>query len=169
MLLAHLGVAVFVAGVTLVKGYEVERDVRLDVGQSVVVAGDTYTFRGVAAVPGPNYDAIVATIDMTRADRHVTTLHPQKRTFRSSGQVITEASIERGIGGDHYVSLGEPITGSGASGAWAVRIYVKPFVDWIWGGCLLMALGGFTAVADRRYRLARARRSEPAAALVAPT
>ncbi|HEX8739474.1 MAG TPA: heme lyase CcmF/NrfE family subunit [Casimicrobiaceae bacterium] len=167
MLVAHLGVAVFVTGVTLVKGYEVERDVSLGVGQSVVVAGDTYTFRGVTPVAGPNYDALVATIGVTRADRRVTTLHPQKRTFHASGQVMTEASIERGFGGDHYVSLGEPVTGAGVAGAWAVRIYVKPFVDWIWGGCLLMAVGGFTAIADRRYRLALARRSAPAAALVA--
>jgi cytochrome c-type biogenesis protein CcmF len=154
MLLAHLGVAVFIAGVTLVKGYEVERDVRLDVGQSIDVAGDTYTFRGVAPQSGPNYDATVATVDVTHDGRQVATLTPQKRAYRASGQVMTEASIKARIGGDRYVSLGEPVTAQGASGAWGVRIYVKPFVDWIWGGCLLMALGGFLAVADRRYRLA---------------
>jgi cytochrome c-type biogenesis protein CcmF len=154
MLLAHLGVAVFIAGVTLVKGYEVERDVRLDVGQSVEVRGDTYTFRGVAAQRGPNYDATVATVDVTRDGRTIATLTPQKRAYRASGQVMTEASIDSGIGGDRYVSLGEPLTDKGAAGAWGVRVYVKPFVDWIWSGCLLMALGGFCAVADRRYRLA---------------
>jgi cytochrome c-type biogenesis protein CcmF len=154
MLLAHLGVAVFIAGVTLVKGYEVERDLRLDVGQSVDVRGETYTFRGVSELAGPNYDATQGTIDVTRDGRLVTTLKPQKRAFRASGQVMTEASIDWGVGGDRYVSLGEPVTDKGVAGAWSVRIYVKPFVDWIWGGCLLMALGGFCAVADRRYRLA---------------
>ncbi|MEO9162582.1 MAG: heme lyase CcmF/NrfE family subunit [Casimicrobiaceae bacterium] len=154
MLLAHLGVAVFIAGVTLVKGYEVERDVRLDVGQSIDVAGDTYTFRGVAPEAGPNYDATVATVDVTHDGKQVATLTPQKRAYRASGQVMTEASIQTRILGDRYVSLGEPVTADGASGAWGVRIYVKPFVDWIWGGCLLMALGGFLTVADRRYRLA---------------
>jgi cytochrome c-type biogenesis protein CcmF len=154
MLLAHFGVAVFIVGVTLVKGYEVERDVRLDVGQSLDVAGETYTFRGVAPQAGPNYDAIVAAIDVSRNGKPVTTLSPQKRTFRASGQVMTEASIDWGVGGDRYVSLGEPVTDKGASGAWSVRIYVKPFVDWIWAGCIVMALGGFCAVADRRYRLA---------------
>jgi cytochrome c-type biogenesis protein CcmF len=153
MLLAHLGVAAFIAGVTLVKGYEIERDVRLEVGQSVDVAGDTYTFRGVVPRPGPNYDATVATIDVTRNGKPVATLHPQKRAYRASGQVMTEADIQTRIVGDRYVSLGEPVTADGAS-AWGVRIYVKPFVDWIWGGCLLMALGGFVAVSDRRYRLA---------------
>ena len=154
MLLAHLGVAAFIVGVTLVKGYEIERDVRLDVGQGVEVGGDTYTFQGIVPEPGPNYDALVGTVEVTRGTRHIVTLKPQKRTYRASGEVMTEASIRSGILGDHYVSLGEPVTAKGVDGAWAVRIYVKPFVDWIWFGCLLMALGGFTAIADRRYRLA---------------
>jgi cytochrome c-type biogenesis protein CcmF len=165
MLLAHLGIAVFIVGVTLVRGYEIERDVRLDVGQSVDVAGDTYTFRGVAPRPGPNYDATVATVEVSRNGRTVATLHPQKRAYRASGQVMTEADIETRLIGDRYVSLGEPVTSDGASGAWGVRIYVKPFVDWIWGGCLLMALGGFVAVSDRRYRFAVRQRIAAAAAL----
>jgi len=161
MLLAHLGVAAFIAGVTLVKGYEIERDVRLGIGQSVEVAGDTYTFRGVAPRTGPNYDATVATIDVSRDGRTIAVLEPQKRAYRASGQVMTEASIQTGFLGDRYVSLGEPV---GSDGAWGVRIYSKPFVDWIWGGCLLMALGGFLAVADRRYRLAVRQRFHGAAA-----
>ena len=167
MLLAHLGVAVFIVGVTLVKGYEIERDVRLEVGQSVDVAGDTYTFRGVAPRPGPNYDATVATIDVARNGTTVATLHPQKRAYRSSGQVMTEADIQTRFVGDRYVSLGEPMTANGTSGAWGVRIYVKPFVDWIWAGCLLMAFGGFVAVSDRRYRLA-VRRKFAGATAAAP-
>src|SRR5689334_13389262 len=163
MLLAHLGVAAFIAGVTLVKSYEIERDVRLNVGQSVEVAGDTYTFRGVAPRPGPNYDATVATIDVSRDGRAITVLTPQKRAYRASGQVMTEASIQTGFLGDRYVSLGEPV---GNDGAWGVRIYSKPFVDWIWGGCLLMALGGFLAVVDRRYRLAVRERFRSAGAAI---
>jgi len=154
MLVAHIGIAVFIVGVTLVRGYQVERDVRLDVGQSIEVAGDTYTFRGVSQQPGPNYDALVGTIVVTRGGREVAVLHPQKRAYRASGQMMTEADIETRIAGDRYVSLGEPVTANGLTGPWGVRIYVKPFVDWIWAGCLLMALGGFVAVSDRRYRLA---------------
>ncbi|HET9668078.1 MAG TPA: heme lyase CcmF/NrfE family subunit [Casimicrobiaceae bacterium] len=164
MLLAHLGVAVFIAGVTLVKGYEIERDVRLDVGQSIDVGGETYTFRGVEPRQGPNYDAIAATIDVSRNGRHSTTLTPQKRTYRASGQVMTEAAIDWSLRGDRYVSLGEPITAEGVTGAWGVRIYVKPFVDWIWWGCVLMAIGGFCAVSDKRYRLAVRQRFAAAAA-----
>ena len=79
-----------------------------------------------------------------------------------SGQPGTWAAIDTGLFGDRYISLGEPVTDAGAKGAWSVRIYVKPFVDWIWAGCFLMALGGFIAVADRRYRLAPKRKSAPA-------
>jgi cytochrome c-type biogenesis protein CcmF len=164
MLLAHLGVAVFIAGVTLVKGYEIERDVRLDVGQSIDVGGETYTFRGVEPRQGPNYDAIAATIDVSRNGRHSTTLTPQKRTYRASGQVMTEAAIDWSLRGDRYVSLGDPITAEGVTGAWGVRIYVKPFVDWIWWGCVLMAIGGFCAVSDKRYRIAVRQRFAAAAA-----
>jgi cytochrome c-type biogenesis protein CcmF len=154
MLVAHLGIAVFIVGVTLVRGYQIERDVRLDVGQSVDVAGDTYTFRGVAPQKGPNYDAMVGTIVVSRDGKELVTLHPQKRVYRTSGQVMTEADIQTRVVGDRYASLGEPVTADGLTGPWGVRIYVKPFVDWIWAGCLLMALGGFVAVSDRRYRLA---------------
>ena len=161
MILAHLGIAVFIVGVTLVRGYEVERDVRLATGQSVEVGGTTFTFRGVVPAVGPNYDALVGTFDLARDGRTIATLHPEKRTYRASGQVMTEAAIEPGWRGDHYVSLGEPVNDAGA---WGVRLYVKPFIDWIWGGCLLMALGGFLAVADRRYRVATARTRESASA-----
>jgi cytochrome c-type biogenesis protein CcmF len=153
MLVAHLGIAVFIAGVTLVKGYEVERDVRLDVGQGLAVGRYTFTFRGVAPAPGPNYTALVGTVDVMRDGKPLDTLHPEKRTYLASGQTMTEAAIDAGFLGDKYVSLGEPVTENALNGAWGVRIYVKPFVDWIWFGCLLMALGGFLAVSDRRYRL----------------
>mgnify|MGYP001138018255 CR=1 FL=1 len=83
----------------------------------------------------------------------VEVLRPEKRVYTASGQSMTEAAIDTRLTGDLYVSLGEPVTPDGVAGAWGVRIYVKPFVDWIWGGCLLMALGGFLAIADRRYRI----------------
>ncbi len=153
MLVAHLGIAVFIAGVTLVKAYEVERDVRLDVGQGVAVGRYSFTFRGVTPASGPNYNALVGSVEVTRDGKALDTLHPEKRTYVASGQTMTEAAIDAGFLGDKYVSLGEPVTENALTGAWGVRIYVKPFVDWIWFGCLLMAFGGFLAVSDRRYRL----------------
>jgi len=154
MLIAHLGIAVFVVGVTLVKSYQIEQDVRLDVGQGVDVGGYTFTFRGIEPMTGPNYRALVGTIDVTRGGAPRGTLRPEKRIYDASGQTMTEAAIDAGLLGDRYVSLGEPVTADKLDGAWGVRVYVKPFIDWIWGGAFLMALGGFVAVSDRRYRLA---------------
>jgi cytochrome c-type biogenesis protein CcmF len=163
MHVAHLGVAIFIVGVTLVRGYEIERDVRLDPGQSVEVGRYTFTFRGIAQRAGPNYDALVGTFDVQEGARTDRTLHPEKRTYRASGQVMTEAAISPGLFGDHYVSLGEPVSDAGSAGAWSVRIYVKPFVDWIWAGFFVMALGGLLAVSDRRYRVALRPRTSGAA------
>ncbi len=154
MLIAHLGVAVFIAGVTLVKSYQVEQDVRLDVGQSVDVGGYTFTYKGVVPRPGPNYRALVGTVDVARGGVALPALHPEKRMYEASGQTMTEAAIDAGVLGDRYVSLGEPLSSDRVDGAWGVRIYVKPFIDWIWTGCFLMAVGGFVAISDRRYRLA---------------
>jgi cytochrome c-type biogenesis protein CcmF len=154
MLVAHLGVATFIVGVTLVKSYQIEQDVRLDVGKSVEVGGYTFAFRGIEAQPGPNYRALVGTIDVSRNGKPLPTLKPEKRMYEASGQTMTEASIDAGVFGDRYVSLGEPLSPDKLDGAWGVRIYIKPFIDWIWGGAFLMALGGFIAVSDRRYRLA---------------
>jgi cytochrome c-type biogenesis protein CcmF len=155
MLLAHFGVGMFIVGVTLVKGYEIERDVRLDVGEKVAVGGYEFTFLGVTPAPGPNYRALVGAVEVRRDGRLIETLHPEKRIYNASGQTMTIAAIDTAVSGDRYVSLGEAVGGDGAiAGAWGVRIYLKPFVDWIWLGAFVMALGGFIAVSDRRYRLA---------------
>jgi cytochrome c-type biogenesis protein CcmF len=159
MLLAHCGVAVFIIGVTLVKGYETERDVRMAVGDSVTAGGYAFRFDGVQEVTGPNYRGARGAIDISRDGRHVEVLHPEKRVYNAQQMTMTEAAIDTGIFGDLYVSLGEPVSG----GAWSVRVYHKPFVVWIWGGCIIMALGGFLALCDRRYRTA-ARRNEAAVA-----
>jgi cytochrome c-type biogenesis protein CcmF len=99
-------------------------------------------------VQGPNYDAVQALVEVTRDGEPVTVLRPEKRVYRVQRNPMTEASIHRNLTRDLYVSLGEPVEG----GAWIVRVYVKPFVNWIWGGCALMALGGALAISDRRYR-----------------
>jgi len=161
MLLAHVGVGVFIIGVTLVKGNESETDVRLDVGQTVKVGSEEYKFNGVAPAPGPNYRALVGTVEVRRDGKLVETLHPEKRIYNASGQSMTIAAIDSGVAGDRYVSLGEPVSADPANinGAWGVRVYVKPFVDWIWFGALLMAIGGLLAVSDKRYRLAVSRKA----------
>ena len=168
MLIAHLGIAVFVVGVTLVKGYSIEQNVTLDHGQSINVGGYDFTFRGVTPVNGPNYAGLAGIVEMRRNGVLLETLRPEKRIYNASGSSMTEAAIDAGIFGDRYVSLGEPVTDKGVAGAWGVRIYIKPFVDWIWGGCFLMALGGFLAMSDRRYRLAVQRKWSGAVAGARP-
>ncbi len=154
MVLAHVGVGVFIVGVTTVKGYEVERDVRMEVGDTVAVGGYTFTFQGATQATGPNYRASRGTVEVSRGGKIVETLHPEKRIYNAQQMPMTEAAIDTGPFGDLYVSLGEPV----ANGAWSVRVYYKPFVTWIWGGCILMALGGLLALLDRRYRMLAQRR-----------
>jgi cytochrome c-type biogenesis protein CcmF len=165
MHLAHLGVAVFIIGVTLVGGYQVERDVKMEIGDTVSIGSHTFRFDGVKEVPGPNYTAVRGDVTVFRNGREVEVLHPEKRAY-ASGMPMTEAAIDTTPLRDLYVSLGEPV----GDNAWAVRIYEKPFVVWIWGGCVLMALGGLLAVSDRRYRIAvrRSRGAEAAGAPVSP-
>ncbi|MDD2915098.1 MAG: heme lyase CcmF/NrfE family subunit [Gallionella sp.] len=153
MQFAHLGVAAFIIGVTMVKGYETERDVRMDVGDTVLAGGYEFRFNGAVEAQGANYVAAQGRISVSKNGKLVTELYPEKRQYNVSGMPMTEAAISTGWLGDLYVSLGEPIPDS--DGAWAVRVYIKPFVDWIWAGCLLMALGGVLAVSDRRYRIHR--------------
>jgi cytochrome c-type biogenesis protein CcmF len=151
MQLAHLGVAFFIIGVTLVKGYETERDVRMNVGDIVNAGGYEFRFNGVTESQGPNYVAGIGHVTVRKDGKLITELSPEKRQYNVTGMPLTEAAISVGLFRDLYVSLGEPIPES--EGAWAVRVYIKPFVDWIWFGCLLMALGGVLAVSDRRYRI----------------
>ena len=158
MIVAHLGIATFIIGVTMVKGYETERDVRMAVGDTVTVGGFTLRFDGTTDTRGPNYRAARGAFDVSRNGQHVTTQFPEKRVYDASGQTMTEAAIETMLTGDLYVSLGEPVD----DGAWSVRVYHKPFVTWIWAGCLLMALGGLLAISDRRYRIAKQREASVA-------
>jgi cytochrome c-type biogenesis protein CcmF len=150
MVMAHLGVAVFIVGVTSVRGYEVERDVKMAPGDTITVDEYTFKFNGVKEVVGPNYRAAEGDVTLLKRGKPIDTLNPQKRIYFAQSQMpMTEASIRTSIIGDVYVSLGEPVDDQGG---WTVRVYYKPFVTWIWGGCVLMALGGFVAMSDRRYR-----------------
>ena len=155
MWFAHAGVGVFIVGVTLVKGYQVERDVPMRAGETVEVGGYQFRFEGVREVEGPNYRATRAMVTVSRDGRRTTTLYPEKRLFLVQKMPMTEAAIDHGVLRDLYVAMGEPI----GAGAWSMRIQIKPFVRWIWGGCMLMAMGGLLAAGDRRYRLMPARRT----------
>ena len=163
MSIAHMGLGVFVIGVGIVSAASIEKDVRLDVGESETLGAYTFTFEGVREAPGPNYTARIGAVEVSRSDRSFATLAPEKRFYPSQENPMTEASTHISPWRDVYVSLGEPLQDGDVRGAWSVRLYVKPFIRWIWLGSFLMALGGGIAASDRRYRLTRERDSRIAA------
>jgi cytochrome c-type biogenesis protein CcmF len=150
MQLAHVGVAVFIIGVTLVTGFQAEQDVKMLRGDTVSVGGYDFRLNGIKEVAGPNYQAVRGEIEISRGGQSLRTMYPEKRSYVASGNAMTETAIDTGIFRDLYISLGEPV----GNNAWSVRVHYKPFVSWIWGGAVLMALGGGLAVSDRRYALA---------------
>ena len=162
---AHIGLAVVVAGITGVKSYEVERDVRMGVGDVVTIAPYAFRLQGMSEVKGPNYRAVRADVEVLKNGQPMDRLYPEKRRYFSTAMPMTEAAIDTGFMRDLYVSLGDPI--DGPTPQWSMRVYYKPFVPWIWAGVLLMVLGGALAAVDRRYRAASAR-TEPMPAGVAP-
>ena len=126
MQLAHIGVAVFIVGVTIVTGYQSEQDVRMDIGDTVDAGGYTFRLNGVTNVAGPNYQAARAEIRGQQRTAVITNMmYPEKRSYTASGNVMTETAIDSGVFRDLYISLGEPVSG----GAWSVRVYYKPFVS----------------------------------------
>ena len=153
MWLAHFGLGIFIIGVTLVGSLDQNIDVKMKEGQRAELAGYTFLFRGAVDADGPNYDAARGIIELSRDGRALGTLTPEKRVYRAQGMPMTEASLDIGIFRDVYVSLGEQLP----DGAWIVSLYYKPFISWIWMGCLLMGLGGVFAASDRRYRRLAAR------------
>jgi len=150
MHLAHLGIAVVVVGITMVKGYEVERDVRMGLNDTVSIENYSFELTGVSQVDGPNYKAIRAEFKVSKDGQFLELMKPEKRKYFSSAMPMTEAAIDTGLFRDLYLSLGEAIEGS--TPQWSVRVFYKPFVSWIWYGAILMVLGGLFAVSDRRYR-----------------
>ena len=150
MVVAHVGVGVFILGVTFVNAYETTSDVKMSAGDSTTLAGYTFTLQTIGEIKGPNYIAARARIEVTRNGQFDRLMEPEKRIYNVQRMPMTEAAIDTGLFRDLYVALGEPIDQT----TWIVRVQHKPLIDWIWWGCLLMAIGGGLAAADRRYRIA---------------
>jgi cytochrome c-type biogenesis protein CcmF len=162
MQMAHMGLALGVAGITLVANYEQERDVRMNIGDHTTLAGYTFTFKGTTERPGPNYRAARGTIEVSKGGKTLYVLHPEKRIYNASGMAMTEAAVRYSLTSDLYVALGEPLDETAK--AWAVRVYHKPFINWLWIGALFLVVGGFLAASDRRYRIAVKKLEAPAGA-----
>jgi cytochrome c-type biogenesis protein CcmF len=149
MFIAHFGIAAFSFGVAMVRTYDVERDVKMGPGSTVEVNGYVFKMEGVRDVQGANYVAARATITVEKGGQLLTTLYPEKRIYRVQQNPMTESAVDTDSVRDLYVSMGEQLPG----GDWVVRVQVKPFIAWIWKGCLIMMLGGIIAATDRRYRV----------------
>lgn len=148
---AHIGMAMTVIGITLVSIYDTEKDVRLEVGQSYELAGYEFAFKKIESLKVENYIASRATMDVTLDGVLVNDMHPEKRDYGPDQMPMTEAGIDAGFTRDLFVALGEPL----GDNAWSFRIYHKPFVRWIWLGGILMGFGGILAAFDKRYRRTR--------------
>ncbi len=146
---AHMGLVIMVLGVAFTSVYSIERDVRMAPGDSAEVDQYRFVFRGVETHKGPNYSAMRGTMDVYRGDQQVAVMHPEKRFYFVQRNTMTEAAIDAGLFRDLYVAMGEQLDGD----AWAVRLYHKPFIRWIWLGALFMTAGGLLAASDRRYRI----------------
>jgi cytochrome c-type biogenesis protein CcmF len=158
MFIAHLGFAACVTGIVATSQYNIEHDLKMAPGETETLAGYDFRFLELVTVRGPNFMAEEARFEVSRNGEIVAMLAPQKRRYLASGSVMTEAAIDGGLFRDLYVAMGEPI-GEAASdretGAWAMRLHYKPMVRWMWLGAIMMAVGGFTTVFDKRYRRQR--------------
>ena len=148
MVVAHLGVAVFVFGVTMVTGFVEEKDLRMQAGSTTEIAGYQIRFDGVKDVRGENYAAAQGQLTITKNDQFVRMMKPEKRKYFSSEMLMTEAAILPRFGGDLYISMAEPVSPT----EWGIKVQFKPFISWIWAGAFLIALGGFLAIMDKKYR-----------------
>ena len=152
MTVAHLGIAVFVTGITLTSVYSVEKDVRMAPDDTLDMSGYLFQFHGVKQTQGPNYVAQQAFVTVSYQGKQIATLEPQKRVYQVQKMPMTEAAIDAGLFRDLFVAIGEPL---GSQGAWSLRVYYKSFIRWIWLGALFMAAGGLIAACDRRYRIVK--------------
>jgi len=160
---AHAGLGVTIAGIAGLLAWEAE-DIRvLNVGESFGLAGYTITLQDVQRSEGPNYIATIADMRLSKNGSTINVLQPEKRYYPVADMPTTEAAIDNGFFRDVYVVIGDPQD----DGGWAVRTYYKPLANWVWGGAILMALGGALSMSDRRYRVAAGARKAPPAGVPA--
>jgi cytochrome c-type biogenesis protein CcmF len=149
MVIAHLGVAVMVIGVTVVSNFSVEKALKMYPGDTATLSGYDFKFAQIGTQQGPNYSAHVGVFEISKNGEEVATLHAEKRRYKVKGSMMTEAAIDAGLFRDLYVSMGEPL----ADGAWAMRLQVKAYMRWVWLGAIFMSIGGLLAILDKRYRI----------------
>ena len=147
MMTGHIGIAIFVTGLSLTAIYSEEKDLKMAFGDTYSMDEYTFVFRGVEETEGPNYKAFKGMIDVSSGTTSLGTMEPEKRIYNVQKMPMTEAAIDAGLTRDLFIALGEDL----GDGSWTLRIYYKPFVRWLWIGGLVMGLGGLLAAMDKRY------------------
>ncbi|NCM97943.1 MAG: heme lyase NrfEFG subunit NrfE, partial [Rhodobacterales bacterium] len=160
---AHAGLGITLFAVCAMNAWAIEDIRTVPVGGSFPLGAYEITLVSVNQEQGPNYSSTVAEMTAARGGRVVATVHPEKRVYAVQGMPTTEAGIDYGLLRDIYLVIGDPQD----DGSWAVRSYVKPFANWLWGGAIIMALGGLLSLSDRRYRVAAGSRRVAATAVAA--
>ncbi len=158
MVLGHLGFAVTLLGITLTSNFSEEREVRLHIGDSIELQGYQFTFKTVEHIEGPNYTADGGVVVVSKQGQHISELVAEKRFYPVQRNVMTEAGIDTNLLRDLFVALGDEF----ADDSWGLRVYVKPFVLWIWLGAAIMALGALLSIMDKRYRFAKVKTASKA-------
>lgn len=153
MVLAHLGVAISIIGVTMVSHYSLEKSVRMAQGDTVTLGDYRFVLNQLGHVEGPNYISDAAWVEVFKGERSIALLHPEKRRYLARNSIMTEAAIDANLLRDLYVSMGEPLE----DGSWGMRVQVKPYMRWVWLGAIFMSLGGLLAMMDKRYRMKKTR------------
>ena len=148
MSFGHLGLAVIIVGITMTQNFSIEKDIKLAVGEHITFEHYDFHFDQVKALNGPNYTGTVGVFTVKQDQKQIAVMKAEKRLYTVQRMPMTEAAIDAGITRDLYIAMGEQLP----DGAWAVRIYYKPFIRWIWLGPLIMAFGGLLMICDRRYR-----------------
>ena len=148
MMIAHFGIGIFIFGVVFTSAFSDQKEIAVRLGNSVELAGYTFTLQDVKGVQGPNYNAMRGYVEVEKDGVEVTMLYPEKRVYSVQRNPMTEAGIQSGFFRDLYVALGEPVSEQ----EWGFRVFYRPFVQWIWLGTIFMAIGGILGATDRRYR-----------------
>ena len=156
MSIGHAGFAVLVIGITMTQNYSIERDVKLSVGESIAFEHYDFHFDDVKDLQGQNYTGTVGVFTITNDGKYVSTMKAEKRIYTVQRMPMTEAAIDAGVTRDLYIAMGEMLP----DGGWAVRIYYKPFIRWIWFGPLMMGFAGIIMMMDRRYRVKKLDKEE---------
>ncbi len=148
MVIAHIGIGIFILGVVFTSAFSDQKELSVEFGQPVELAGYTFSLEYVMSAQGPNYQALRGTVDVKKQGKDVVKLYPEKRIYSVQRNPMTEAGIQTGVFRDLYVALGEQAD----ENEWGLRLYYRPFIQWVWIGALLMAIGGLLGAMDKRYR-----------------